>query len=131
MGLRTSGSNFLIIGIFLCSTTFCFLVQNSPRVKTCLQKPWFSFAPFEDWPWPFSHKCHFSSSSYMTIGISSLASLWGCPFVAQVISTISDLPITIWKGVAHVAQVFQICCKKTWPTPNGPPNPIDYYHIIP
>jgi hypothetical protein len=42
-----------------------------------------------------SHKRDLSSSSYVTIGTSSLASLGGCPCVAQVMGTIGELPVTI------------------------------------
>jgi hypothetical protein len=40
-----------------------------------------------------SHKLHLSSSSYVTMGISSFASLGGCP--TQVVGIIGDLPVTI------------------------------------
>jgi len=42
-----------------------------------------------------SPKRHFSSSSCVTIGISSFASLGGYSIAAQVVGIIGDLPITI------------------------------------
>jgi hypothetical protein len=42
-----------------------------------------------------SHKRRLSSSSYVSIGTSSIASLKGCPCVAQIVGTIGDLPVTI------------------------------------
>ncbi len=42
-----------------------------------------------------SHKCRLSSSSYVTIGTSSLPSFGGCPCAAKVVGSIGDLPITI------------------------------------
>ncbi len=42
-----------------------------------------------------SHKRRLSSSSCVTIGTSSLASLWVCPCAAHVMGTIGDLPVTI------------------------------------
>jgi hypothetical protein len=55
-----------------------------------------------------SHKHHLSSSSYVTIGTSSLTSLGGYPCVAQVVGTIGDLLVTIWKGVAPVAKCSKL-----------------------
>jgi hypothetical protein len=68
-----------------------------------------------------SHKCCLFSSSCVTISTSSLASYESCPFVTQVVGTIGDLIVTIWKGVALLPNVPN-CCSKIWPTPNGPPN---------
>jgi len=53
-----------------------------------------------------SHKRRLSSTSCVTMGISSLASLGGYP--TQVVGTISDLPVTIWNGVAPVAECSEL-----------------------
>ncbi len=71
-----------------------------------------------------SHKRHLFSSSCVTISTSSFTSLGGCPCATQVVGTISELPVTIWKGVALLSNVPN-CCSKIQPTPNGPPNLVD------
>ncbi len=55
-----------------------------------------------------SHRRHLSSSSCVTIGTSSLASLEGYSCATQVMGTIGDLPVTIWKGVDPVMECFEL-----------------------
>jgi hypothetical protein len=55
-----------------------------------------------------SHKRRLSSSNCVTIGTSTLASLGGYPITTQVVGSIGDLLITIWKGVELVAECFEL-----------------------
>jgi hypothetical protein len=55
-----------------------------------------------------SHKCHLFSSSCVTIDTSSFASFGGCLSAAQVVGTISDLPVTIWKGVEPITECSEL-----------------------
>jgi hypothetical protein len=60
-----------------------------------IHKILYRLCAFSKLAFAISHKRHLSSSSYVTIGTSSFASLGDCPCVAQVDGTIGDLSVTI------------------------------------
>ncbi len=60
-----------------------------------------------------SHKRCLSSSSCVTIDTSPFTSLGGYPSATQVVNTIGDLPVTIWKEVELVAECFKLLYQNT------------------
>jgi hypothetical protein len=121
MGPRTYGLNLLATKFFWCSTTLHFLLQNSLFVKTCQQNLCTIYVAFQDWLLAISHKRRFSSLSCVTIGISLVASLGGCPSTAQVVGTIGTCSSPFERGWIWLSNAPNYC-SKTQPIPNGPPN---------
>jgi hypothetical protein len=122
MGSRICDSNLLAIENSWCSTTLHPLLGTSLLVKTCLQNPCTSCAPFSSWPLPFP---------------TSVASLhqvvwpWALPHLHH----LHHLGVTrpkLWAQSVTCPSPFERgwpplpnapnCCSKTRPTLNGSPN---------
>jgi len=94
MGSKTCGSNLLAIRNFDVQPHFISFFKIHLSLGL-VHKILYRLCAFSRLALAISHKHHLSSSSYVTIGTSSLTSLGGYPCVAQVVGTIGDLLVTI------------------------------------
>jgi len=121
MGPRTYDLNLRIIESSWCSTTIRPLLEISPLAGTCLQNPCTSCAPFSKLSFANSQRRRISSSSCVTIGTSSLASLRVVHVLPKSWAQLVICRSPFERGWTQLRSVLN-CCNKIWLTPSGPPN---------